>query len=144
MVPPSPAEEADRVRLESLTYDGPYAPARRRDRSHGEPTVSLTMIVKDEQKNLPNCLRSVDGLFDEIVIVDTGSKDRTRKIAQEFAARVFDFVWVGDFAAARNAAPARATRDYAFWLDADDVLDPPHHERLVRLIGGLHANEQVA
>ncbi len=68
------------------------------------PKVSLTMTVKDEQKNLPHCLSSVDGLFDEIVVGDTGSKDRTREIAREFGARVFDFVWVDDFAAARNAA----------------------------------------
>ena len=61
-------------------------------------------------------------------MVDTGSKDRTRDIAREFGARVFDFVWVDDFAAARNAALARATGDYAFWLDADDVIDPPQRE----------------
>ena len=86
--------------------------------------TSLTMIVRDEQHNLPNCLSSVAGLFDEIVVVDTGSTDRTREIALEFGARVFDFVWVDDFAAARNAALARATGDYAFWLDADDVRRP--------------------
>ena len=80
--------------------------------------ISLTMIVKNEEANLPHCLESVAGLFDEIVVVDTGSKDRTREIAREFGARVFDFVWVDDFAAARNAALARATGDYAFWLDA--------------------------
>ena len=77
------------------------------------------------------------GLFDEIVVVDTGSKDRTREIAREFGARVFDFVWVDDFAAARNAALARATGDYAFWLDADDVVDPPEREKLRKLLDGL-------
>ena len=75
------------------------------------------------------------GLFDEIVVVDTGSKDRTREIAREFGARVFDFVWVDDFAAARNAALARATGNYAFWLDADDVIDPPEREKLRALLG---------
>ena len=87
--------------------------------------VSLTMIVRNEEHNLPRCLESVCGLFDEIVIVDTGSTDRTAEIAGSFGARVFDFAWVDDFAAARNAALARATGDYAFWLDADDVVDPP-------------------
>jgi glycosyltransferase involved in cell wall biosynthesis len=58
----------------------------------------------------------VAGLFDEIIVVDTGSTDRTREIAAEFEARVFDFVWVDDFAAAGNSALARATSDYAFWL----------------------------
>ncbi len=77
-------------------------------------------------------------------MVDTGSKDRTREIAQEFGARVFDFVWVDDFAAARNAALARATGDFAFWLDADDVVDPPERERLEQLIGGLGMNGPAA
>jgi glycosyltransferase involved in cell wall biosynthesis len=58
------------------------------------------------------------------VVVDTGSKDRTAEIAREFGARVFDFVWVDDFAAAHDAALARATGDYAFWRDADDVVEP--------------------
>jgi glycosyltransferase involved in cell wall biosynthesis len=106
--------------------------------------VSLTMIVRDEQDNLPHCLGSVAGLFDEIVIVDTGSTDRTVEIAREFGARVFDFVWVDDFAAARNAALARATGDYAFWLDADDVIDPPERLRLARLLSTLPAGEQAA
>ncbi len=77
------------------------------------------------------------GLFDEIVVVDTGSKDPTQEIAREFGARVFVFVWVDDFAAARNAAQARATGDYAFWLDADDVLDPPEGEKLRQLLDCL-------
>ncbi len=108
------------------------------------PSVSLTMIVRDEEKNLPACLGSVRGLFDEIVVVDTGSKDRTREIAAEFGARVFDFVWVDDFAAARNAALARATGDYAFWLDADDVVDPAQREALVELLAGLPLNDPSA
>ena len=85
----------------------------------GRATVTLTMIVRDEEANLPACLSSVQGLFDEIVVVDTGSRDRTKEIALGFGARVFDFAWVDDFAAARNAALAQATGDYAFWLDAD-------------------------
>jgi len=108
------------------------------------PKVSLTMIVRDEQENLPHCLGSIAGLFDEIVVVDTGSKDRTREIAREFGARVFDFVWVDDFAAARNAALAQATGDYAFWLDADDVIDPPQRARLEQLIAELRPGEQAA
>ena len=92
--------------------------------------VSLTMIVRDEQENLPRALESVRGLFDEIVIVDTGSRDRTVEIAREFGARVFHFAWVDDFAAARNAALAHATGDYAFWLDADDVVEPAERRKL--------------
>ena len=62
------------------------------------------MIVRDEENNVSTCISSVAGLFDEIVVVDTGPQDRTREIAREFGARVFDFVWVDHFAAARNAA----------------------------------------
>jgi len=107
------------------------------DSGVSRPKISLTMIVRDEEDNLPHCLGSVAGLFDEIVVLDTGSKDRTREIAQEFGARVFVFVWVDDFASARNAALARATGDYAFWLDADDVIDPPQRVLLERLIADL-------
>jgi glycosyltransferase involved in cell wall biosynthesis len=136
--------QADCVRLESLTYNKPYPPVPLRARCADQPTVSLTMIVRDEELNLPRVLGSVAGLFDEIVVVDTGSRDRTREIAAEFGARVFDFVWVDDFAAARNAALARATGDYAFWLDADDVLDPAVRERLERLIASLCPGEPAA
>jgi glycosyltransferase involved in cell wall biosynthesis len=69
------------------------------------------------------------------VVLDTGSKARTPEIAREFGARVFDLVWVDDLAAARNAALARATGDYAFWLDAEDVIDPPEREKLQELLG---------
>jgi GT2 family glycosyltransferase len=74
--------------------------------------VCLTMIVRNEQEDLPSCLESVRGLFDEIVVVDTGSVGRTREIASEFGAKVFEFEWVDDFAAARNEALARATGDF--------------------------------
>ena len=69
--------------------------------SAGGARVSLTMIVRDEEKNLPCCLESVRGVFDEIVVLDTGSKDRTHRDCSLVWARVFDFVWVDDFAAAR-------------------------------------------
>jgi glycosyltransferase involved in cell wall biosynthesis len=153
----TPVGGEDRVRLESLTYeDAPVVvqasrlpelgkqAGRLHHKDAGRAKVSLTMIVRDEADNLPNCLRSVAGLFDEVVIVDTGSKDRTCEIAREFGARVFDFVWVDDFAAARNAALARATGDYAFWLDADDVIDPPERRRIERLIASLSACEPAA
>lgn len=106
--------------------------------------VSLTMIVRNEEGNLPACLASAADLFDEIVIVDTGSTDRTVEIARSFGARVFDFVWVDDFAAARNAALARATGEYAFWLDADDVLDPPERAKLAALLAGLMPGDEAA
>ena len=85
-------------------------------------TVSLCMIVKDEEDVLARCLESVSDLVDEIVIVDTGSTDRTREIAEQFTNRVYDFTWADDFAAARNYSFSLAGKDYCMWLDADDVL----------------------
>ncbi len=100
------------------------------------------MIVRDEEANISKCLSSVAGLFDEIVVVGMRSKDHTAEIAREFGARVFDFVWIHDPAAARNAALAKG--DYAFWLDADDVLDPPQRVKLQALLDGLRAGDEAA
>ena len=100
-------------------------------------SVSLTMIVKNEEENLPRCLASVEGVFDEIIVVDTGSTDRTKEIAREFGAKVFDFEWIDSFAAARNEALSHATGDYAFWLDADDVVEPVERVKLLALLGRL-------
>ena len=102
------------------------------------------MIVRDEEKNLPHCLESVRGMFDEIVVVDTGSTDRTKEIARAFGAKVFDFAWVDNFAAARNEALSHATGDYAFWLDADDVVEPGELEKLRALLRRLRAGDEAA
>ena len=74
------------------------------------PKVSLTMIVRDEEDNLPACLDSAAGLFDEVVVVDTGSTDRTREIALAHGAKVFEFPWVDSFSAARNTEEKSVTR----------------------------------
>lgn len=96
-------------------------------------TISLCMIVKNEEHTLPRCLRSVHDLVDEIVLVDTGSTDKTRDVAREFGVRLFEFEWVDDFSAARNFAFAQATQDFVLWLDADDVLNEENREKLGRL-----------
>lgn len=85
-------------------------------------TVSLCMIVKNEEQSLERCLTSIADLVEELIIVDTGSTDRTVEIAERFQARVFFFSWIDDFAAARNYAFEQATGDYIMWLDADDLL----------------------
>ena len=85
-------------------------------------SVSLCMIVKNEEDVLERCLKSVAGLVDEIIIVDTGSTDRTREIATHFTNQIFDFPWQDDFSAARNEAFSHASMDYCMWLDADDVF----------------------
>lgn len=85
-------------------------------------TVSLCMIVKNEQHTLTQCLRSVCNVVDEIIIVDTGSTDLTKEIAGLFEAKIYDFIWRDDFAAARNYSFSKATKEYILWLDADDIM----------------------
>lgn len=85
-------------------------------------TISLCMIVKNEEKTLGRCLDSICDIVDEIVIVDTGSDDNTKQIALKYTKNVYDFKWTEDFAAARNYAFSKGTQDYLMWLDADDVL----------------------
>jgi tetratricopeptide (TPR) repeat protein len=92
--------------------------------------LSLCMIVKNEEEELPLCVNSVKPVLDEIIIVDTGSADKTKEVARQLGARVFDFPWVDDFSAARNHSILRATGDYILWLDADDRVDPSEVEKL--------------
>jgi glycosyltransferase involved in cell wall biosynthesis/Flp pilus assembly protein TadD len=101
------------------------------------PRVSLCMIVKNEEANLSGCLDCVADLVDEIVIVDTGSTDDTKKVAARYGARVFDFLWCDDFAAARNESLRHAAGDWIFWLDADDRVDLENRRELRRLFNGL-------
>lgn len=82
------------------------------------------MIVKNEATRLPQCLRSVQAVVDEMIVLDTGSRDETPAIARQFGARVFESTWQQDFAAARNEALARVTGDWVLVLDADETLTP--------------------
>lgn len=84
---------------------------------------SLCMIVKNEEKVLRDCLESVKELMDEIIIVDTGSTDKTKEIASEYTSYVYDYEWKDDFAAARNFAFSKATGDYIYSADADEYID---------------------
>ncbi len=107
----------------------PAAPRRKR--------VSVCMIVKDEEKHLPDCLASLAGLPDEVVVVDTGSSDGTREVAARFGARVFDFPWPDSFGAARNESLRHATGDWVLWLDADDRLDEENRRKLAAVLADL-------
>lgn len=84
--------------------------------------LSVCMIVKDEEALLPRCLDSVRNIADEIIIVDTGSSDRTKEIAQEYTDLIFDYEWCDDFAAARNESIRFATGKWVLVLDADEYL----------------------
>ncbi len=85
-------------------------------------TLSLCMIVKDEEAMLGRCLAAVRDAVDEMIVVDTGSTDRTVEIAREHGARVLHHEWTGDFAAARNVSFDAASGDWLLYLDADEVL----------------------
>lgn len=88
------------------------------------------MIVKDEEELLPHCLASVQGAVDEVIVVDTGSSDRSAEIAQQYGAVVVAFEWCDDFAAARNAGLERASGDWILFLDADEALDRAAREQI--------------
>ncbi|THD50176.1 MAG: glycosyltransferase [Bradyrhizobium sp.] len=89
------------------------------------PQVSAILIVRDEEWFLPDCLASLTGVVDEIVVVDTGSRDATKAIAVAAGAKTLDFPWIDDFAAARNAAIDAASGDWLLYIDADERLSGP-------------------
>lgn len=101
------------------------------------PTISLAMIVKNEEAVLVRCLNSVAALVDEIIIVDTGSTDKTIELAHRFTENVYNFPWIDDFAAARNYSFSKATKEYILWLDADDVLLSEDRNKFIELRTGL-------
>lgn len=88
------------------------------------PLLSATLIVRDEESFLAGCLASLQGLVDEIVVVDTGSVDTTRAIARTYGARLYEFPWRDDFAAARNFGLDRASGDWILYIDADERIRP--------------------
>lgn len=106
-------------------------------------TISLCMIIRDEEKSLHRCLSSVQHIVDEMIIVDTGSEDRSKEIATKMGAKVFDFTWINDFAAARNYAFSKATQDYILWLDADDVIKEEDQQRFLHLKATLSPDVQT-
>ena len=92
-------------------------------------TISLCMIVKNEEAVLDRCLSSIADLMDEIIVVDTGSTDDTKEIAAKYTDKIYDFPWNDDFSAARNFSFSKATMDYIYTADADEVLDVANHRR---------------
>ena len=99
-----------------------------------EPLLSLIIITKNNGRDLARCLDSVRGLVDEIVVVDTGSTDNTREIAEGYTYKVFDFNWVNDFSAAKNYALKWATGKWVINLDADESLSKSDHQKIKDLV----------
>lgn len=106
-------------------------------------TLSLCMIVRDEEKTLERCLESLKDLMDEIIIVDTGSKDRTKEIAAKYTDRIYDFEWVDDFSAARNYAFELAGSDYIYTADADEYIDEENRFKFRALKEGLDPEVEI-
>ena len=97
-------------------------------------TISLCMITKNEENCLEQCLNSVKEIADEIIIVDTGSTDKTKEIAKKFNAKIFDFKWCDDFSAARNESLKHAAKDWILVLDADEIIEKKDLEKIRNII----------
>ena len=106
-------------------------------------TISLCMIVKNEEAVLDRCLSSIHDLVEEIIIVDTGSTDKTKAIAGKFTNKIFDFEWIDDFSAARNYSFSKASMDYIMWLDADDVLLEEDREKFKKVKSLLNPSVDI-
>lgn len=100
-------------------------------------TISLCMIVKNEEQILKRCLDSVADLMDEIIIVDTGSTDRTKEIAARYTELIYDYQWSGNFADARNFSFSKATKDYIYCADADEIIDDENRAKFGLLKKGI-------
>lgn len=96
--------------------------SRRDSFSVSGPTISAALIVRNEERYLEGCLASLAGQVDEIVVVDTGSTDKTIRIAESFSVKLHHWPWTGDFSAARNSALDAASGDWILYIDADERL----------------------
>jgi GT2 family glycosyltransferase/Flp pilus assembly protein TadD/cytidylate kinase/SAM-dependent methyltransferase len=99
-----------------------------------KPALSLCMIVKDKEDCLAKCLMSIMPVVDEIIIVDTGSTDRTKEIAKVFGGKIYDFMWRDDFSEARNFSLSKAAGEWIFVLDAHEVISQSDCKRLARIV----------
>ncbi len=103
-------------------------------------SISLCMILKNEEDVIARCLDCVKDIVDEIIIVDTGSTDKTKEIVKNYTDKIYNFKWIDDFAAARNFSFSKATKEYILWLDADEVLFKEDQDKLLKLKESLNSN----
>jgi hypothetical protein len=106
-------------------------------------TISACLIVRNEEQCLTRAIDCLKNIAEEIIIVDTGSTDRTKSIAQRYTTKIFDFAWRDDFAAARNFAFSKATMDYIYSADADEIIDQLNQQKFVNLKKSLPAEIDV-
>lgn len=105
-------------------------------------TLSICMIVRNEEAVLERCLEAVQGVYDQLVIVDTGSEDNTISIARRYTDEVYCEAWENNFGKARNSSYSHAVCDYIMYIDADDVLPPEEREKLLKLKKDLAAKPE--
>ncbi|MCI9536086.1 MAG: glycosyltransferase family 2 protein [Lachnospiraceae bacterium] len=96
--------------------------------------INLVMIVKNEERSLKKCLETAADLVDKMIVIDTGSSDRTKSIAENMGAKVFDFVWTDDFSAARNFALDQSDGDWNLVLDGDEYLRSADRKGLEQML----------
>ena len=106
-------------------------------------TISLCMIVKNEEMHMARCLDSVAGLVEEIIIIDTGSTDRTVEIASRYTSKVYSYPWKEDFSDARNYSFCKASMEYCMWMDADDILEETEKDKFLRLKQSLSPDVDI-
>lgn len=106
-------------------------------------TISICLIVKNEEDTLAQCLDSLKGIGDEIIITDTGSTDRTKEIAAGYTDKIYDFKWTDDFSAARNFCFSKAVMEYIYTADADEVLAGTEKEKFLDLKNNMSDSVEI-
>jgi len=118
----------------ALSVRNRLGPRKIKKLSRKKATVSLCMIVKDEEYNIGKCLLNLKPLADEMIVVDTGSSDRTRALAEIFGAKIYDFEWKNDFSAARNYSTSKAAGNWILIMDADEIISPRDFIALKKIV----------
>jgi glycosyltransferase involved in cell wall biosynthesis len=132
--PPQPIRKSDEAEGRGSNAPTSLMKTKIGSKERRRELLSLCMIVRNEEKVLGACLKSIRPWVDEIVVVDTGSDDSTTQIAEEHGARVFSFPWCDDFAAARNESLRHASGEWIFWMDADDTIPEECGRRLREVV----------
>jgi glycosyltransferase involved in cell wall biosynthesis len=123
----------DKAKIEVPKYKGPLDVKRSSD-----PKVTLCMIMKNEEAHIGRCLQSLKDYVDDIVIVDTGSTDKSMEIAKSYGARIFEYPWEDDFSKARNQAMSHVETEWMIQLDADEEMDPESAPSIRNVVKSAH------
>lgn len=121
-----------------LKYEKKWTPQNDSSLNSKKSTVSLCMIVRDNETIIHDALSSIQPWVDEMIVVDTGSQDRTVELAEALGAQVYHFPWCDDFSAARNESLKYASGDWIFWMDSDDIINEEQGRNLRELVNSTH------